>query len=332
MADPRFFEALGPVAIEAVAAGVGGTTSASGVLIESVASLEEGDAVGALVFAADRKALKRLEGRDPAAALVTEGLADDAPWPTIIVDDPKEAFARAIPLVYRERVSEFGDGVHPSAKIDPTARIAPGVSIAGDAEIGAEAVIEPGVVIGRGVVIGARTRIGAGASIYCAVIGADCNLLSGARIGEAGFGFVPTASGLLRVPQIGRVIMDDHVEIGANACVDRGAIDDTRIGYGTKIDNLVQVGHNTVLGRFCVLAGQAGVAGSVVIGDGVMIGGQAGLSDHLTIGDGAKVAAGAGLMHNVSAGEAWGGLPARPAKSWLRETATLAKLAKTKRG
>jgi UDP-3-O-[3-hydroxymyristoyl] glucosamine N-acyltransferase len=157
-------------------------------------------------------------------------------------------------------------------------------------------------------------------------------ILAGAVIGEPGFGATAGPKGLIDIPQLGRVILQDGVTIGANTTVDRGAYDDTVIGENTKIDNLVQIAHNVRMGRNCVMAGQAGIAGSVNIGDGVQFGGHAGVADHLTIGSGARVGAGAGVIKDIPPGETWGGTPARPIRQWLKETAWLARMASRRGG
>jgi len=154
----------------------------------------------------------------------------------------------------------------------------------------------------------------------------------GVRIGQAGFGFAPDASGPIKIPQLGRVIVGDDVDIGANTTIDRGSGHDTVIGPGTMIDNLVQIGHNVVLGRGCILAGQVGISGSTKLGDFVMAGGQAGLAGHLTIGSGARIAAKAGLMRDVEAGTTVAGAPALPITSWMRQVAILQRLARKKDG
>ncbi len=189
----------------------------------------------------------------------------------------------------------------------------------------ANTVIGPGVQIGRDCVIGSNVTVG------FALIGDRVKLYAGARIGEAGFGATGTAAGAMDIPQLGRVILQDGVTVGANSCIDRGAYDDTVIGENTKIDNLVMVGHNCVIGRNNLMAANTGISGSVTSGDNVIFGGKAGIGDHITIGEGARVAAGAGVLANIPAGETWSGYPARPIRQFLRETIWLAKQASSKK-
>jgi UDP-3-O-[3-hydroxymyristoyl] glucosamine N-acyltransferase len=246
----------------------------------------------------------------------------------LVVRSPQRAFAvlgaRLYPQAMRPVSVEGITGISPAAYVSADARLEANVVVEAGALIGAGAEIGEGTLIGAGAVIGPNVRIGRQASIGAlvtvihALIGNRVIIHSGVRIGQDGFGFVPGAAGHLKVPQIGRVVIQDDVEIGANAAIDRGSNRDTVIGEGTKIDNLVQIGHNCVIGRHCLIAGHAGISGSVTVGDFVMIGGGAGLRDHLTIGNGAQIAAYAGVAADIPAGERWAGMPAQPMAAWLR--------------
>ncbi|HEV3372836.1 MAG TPA: UDP-3-O-(3-hydroxymyristoyl)glucosamine N-acyltransferase [Xanthobacteraceae bacterium] len=219
--------------------------------------------------------------------------------------------------------------VHPTARLEAGVTIDPGAVIAPRAEIGAASVIGAGAVVGPNVHIGRDCAIGPNVSIINALIGDRVIIHPGCRIGQDGFAYLMgTASGHLKVPQIGRVIIQDDVEIGANTTIDRGAMSDTVIGEGTKIDNLVQIAHNVTIGRHCILVSQAGISGSVVIEDGVLIAGQVGVADHITIGAGAVIAAQAGLIGDVSPGARVVGFPAKPMKQFFREVAVLERLAR----
>ena len=224
------------------------------------------------------------------------------------------------------------------AHIDPTARLEngvtvdPGAVIGPGAEIGAGTLIGATAVIGAGVRIGRDCSIGADATVAYALIGDRVIIHPGCRIGQDGFGFVMGAKGHLKVPQVGRVIIQDDVEIGAGTTIDRGAVRDTVIGEGTKIDNLVQVGHNVSIGRHCVLVGQVGIAGSSILEDFVVLGARVGVNTNCTIGEGAQIAATSNVNGNVPAGARWGGTPAKPLKQWFREMTLLARMAQEKGG
>ena len=199
--------------------------------------------------------------------------------------------------------------------------VEPFAVVAAGAEIGAGSVIASGAAIGPGTRIGRNCHIGHAATVQHALVGNNVVIHPGARIGQDGFGYVPGPRGLDKVPQVGRVIIQDHVEIGAGTTIDRGAIDDTVIGEGTKIDNLVQIAHNVRIGRYCVIVAQVGIAGSATLGDGVMIGGAAGINGHVTVGDGAQIAALSGVAGDVPPGVRWGGQPARPMRGFLLDAA-----------
>ena len=321
MPDSRFYLTLAPLPLaEALALAGVRNGGGEGPAIERAASLEEQDLSGAVIFVERPDRIEAALSRGP--ALLFAPAAASAPR-VVGVSDPRSAFAAVARALHRDRTAadggpapRLGDG----AEIHPTAVIAPGAEIGAGARIGPQAVIGPGVVVGDGTVIEAN------ACVQCALVGRSARIGPGAVIGAPGFGFAAGPGGAVRVPQLGRVILGDRVEIGANTTIDRGAIGDTAIGAGTKIDNLVQVAHNVRIGRDCLIASQVGIAGSTVVGDRVMFGGQAGIADHLTIGDDARIAARAGLMRDVPPGETWGGSPAQPIRLWLKETAMLARM------
>lgn len=268
--------------------------------------------------------------------MVAQGVA------VLVSDAPQRDFAMVGRLLFPAAASPeplTGEtGISPAAHIADTAMIEDGAIVEAGAvigpgaEIGSGTVIAPNAVIAEQVRIGRNCAIGAGVTIRAALIGNHVIIHEGARIGQDGFGFVPGRQGLEKVPQIGRVIIQDHVEIGANTTVDRGALSDTVIGEGAKIDNLVQVAHNVRIGRHTVIAGLTGIAGSCTLGDGVMVGGGAGFVDHVNVGDGAQIAAGSGILHDVPPGERWGGKPGKPLGIFLRELAEIEKLGESRGG
>ncbi len=251
--------------------------------------------------------------------------------PVIRVDDPYLAFA----LLQRHfHPQPRGAGRHSGvAFIDPTASIAPEVDIAPMAVIGPRASIGPGSRIGAGCVIEADAVVGADCVLHAravvcegCVLGARVVLQPGAVIGADGFGYAWSGDAHLKIPQVGRVILEDDVEIGANTCVDRGAIGDTLIRKGVKLDNLIQIGHNVVVGEHSIMASQVGISGSTTLGRGCQIGGQAGIAGHLEIGDGCRLAAQSGVMGDLAAGGTYAGSPAMLHRQWLKVSALLQRL------
>jgi UDP-3-O-[3-hydroxymyristoyl] glucosamine N-acyltransferase len=218
--------------------------------------------------------------------------------------------------------------IHPAARLEAGVTVDPLAVIGPDAEIGAGTLIGAGAVIGSSVAIGRDCVIGPGATVAHALIGDRVIVHPGARIGQDGFGYLPSPDGHLKIPQSRRVIIQDDVEIGANTTIDRGSTRDTVIGEGTKIDNLVQVAHNVGIGRHCLIAGQVGISGSAVIGDFVMLGGKVGIADHVTIGTGAQLGAQSGVMHDVPPGARWLGSPAQPVRDFMKGVAVLRRLAR----
>jgi UDP-3-O-[3-hydroxymyristoyl] glucosamine N-acyltransferase len=333
--DPRFYEPLGPVTLGelALAAGAelaGADQSRSDLPMSEVAPLARagGESVS---FFADRRYRAALRETAAGACFMPAEHLELAPdgCARLVTREPHAAFARAAGRLHRARrhLAE-GRPIHAEAEIDEGVTLSPGVVVGPGARIGAGTVVGGNAVIGPGVVIGRDCRIGANATVLFALIADRVRILSGAVIGEAGFGVTTGKEGVIDVPQLGRVVIEEEVTVGANTTVDRGAWDDTVIGAHTKIDNLVQIAHNVRLGRNCMLAAHTGISGSVVVGDGAVFGGRAGIADHLEIGAGARIAAAAGVMKDVPAGEMWVGSPARPIRRFMRETAWLARAAK----
>ena len=330
--NPRFFACTGPHPLSVVAAAAGCDQPTEDVLISGLASLETAGPDQVSLLGNPRYAAL-LERTRAGAVLVPPDMqsrlpAGSAPLVTV---DPFASWARVAALFHP--APPVKAGVHPSAVvaggawIDPTAEISPNAVIGSRAEIGERCVIGSGAAIGDGVVLGPDCRIGAHASISHALLGARVYVYPGARIGQEGFGFTSADDGFLTTPQLGGVILEDDVEVGANATIDRGSMRDTVIGAGTRIDNLVQIAHNVQVGRHCTIAALVGISGSAEIGDFVAIGGQTGVADHVRIGPKTRVGAQSGVMSAIDAGSVVVGSPARPAREFFREIATLKKLA-----
>jgi UDP-3-O-[3-hydroxymyristoyl] glucosamine N-acyltransferase len=338
MVDPRFFKSSGPLSLRALAERTGarlGEGAEPDRQMRDVASLETAGEHD-VTFLDNLKYLPAFGHTRAGAAFVQPAYAERAPkgLALLLTPTPYKAFALAAQAFYPEPAVE--PGIHPSAIIDPTARLGEGAAVGpyavieARAEIGQRCRVGAGSVISRACVLGDDVRVGAQVTVSHAIIGSRVTLFPGVRIGQDGFGFAPDSKGVVKVPQLGRVIIEDDVEIGANTTIDRGAGPDTVIGAGTMIDNLVQIGHNVQIGRGCVLVSQVGISGSTKLGDGVMIGGQGGLTGHLVIGSGARIGAQSGVMKDVPAGATVVGSPAVPAYEHFRQIATLHRLARRK--
>ncbi len=330
MADPRFYDNRGPFALADICqrAGIALPPGIDGAaLIEDVAGLSgagprhltfySGGREMIETFASSRAGfclvpLKQRSGTDPSGAVL------------LPVKSVSHAFAAIAALFYpasSQALWAQKDAISPDARLGKDAAIGPGTVIGPGAEIGDRVRIGPNSVIGPGVAIGHDCDIGSNVTISHAYIGDRVIIQPGAQIGQSGFGFASSPAGHVKIPQLGRVIVQDGVEIGACTTIDRGALGDTVIGEGTKLDNLVQVAHNAQLGRHVVMVSQAGVAGSSVVGDFAIIGGQVGIADHSVVGPGARLAGRTAMVsgQTIEGGKDYGGVPAKPIRDWLRE-------------
>ncbi len=323
-----------PFTLAQMAALVGGVcVGEPETLLSGIANVEEAEP-GDLVFAENARYLANALHSPAAAALAPSGVdPTDLPIskPLILVSNPRLAFVQALEAFAPP--SRAPVGIHPSAQISVEARlgaevrIGAHVTVSARVTLGDRVVLWPGVFIGEDCVIGDDTIVYPNAVLYHAVtVGKRCILHAGCVIGADGFGFIPVGPSLRKVPQLGVVEIGDEVEVGANTCIDRAKTGATVLGSGTKLDNLVQVGHNVRVGVSCILVSQAGIAGSVTVGNGVVLGGQAGVKDHVTIGDKAQVGAQGGVTGNVEAGSIVSGYPARPHRQKMRELAAAAAL------
>ncbi len=336
MADPRFFTRRSSYTLKQVA-DVSSAKLAQGsnpdYVLEDVAPLDVATAQD-LSFLDNVKYKDDFAKTKAGACFVSSKLAHLAPAGVqlLISEEPYKAYALAAQAFYpmekpESDISEAAH-IHLSAQIGEGCTIEPGAVIGEGVQIGEQCWIEAGAVIGKNVVIGDHCRIGSGVTLSHALLSDYVRLYPGARVGQDGFGFAIDPKGHVKVPQLGRVIIESHVEIGANTTIDRGAGPDTIIGQGTWIDNLVQIGHNVRIGKGCVIVAQVGISGSTVIEDFVALGGQCAAAGHLTIGSGAKIGAQSGVMRDVPPGEEQIGTPAVPAKQFMRQVAALSRLVK----
>jgi len=329
--DPRFFSRTGPHDVAALAA-VAGVQAEGGRLIHGVAPLQSAGPED-VSFLDNKRYAGHLDETKAGAVIVHPDFAARVPagCVAIVTPEPYVAWAKISALFHP--FPKATPGVHPGAIVDAAAVLGEGVEIGAGAvigagaEIGAGTIVGPLAVVGEGVVVGRDCRIHAHVTVSHAVLGDRVVLYPGARIGQDGFGFAIGKTGFTPVPQLGRVMIGEGAEIGANCCIDRGSAQDTVIGPYVHIDNLVQIAHNVTVGAGSVIVAQVGISGSTSIGKQVMIAGQAGLVGHLNVGDGAQIGAQSGVMNDVPAGAKMFGYPAQTAKSYFRQLAWLKRLA-----
>jgi UDP-3-O-[3-hydroxymyristoyl] glucosamine N-acyltransferase len=334
--NPRFFNCTGPHSFAAVATAAGCSPPAHQAWLTGLASLTLAGP-NEVSFVSGKRHAAALAQTRAGAVLVSADMQAHVPAGTVplVTPDPMAAWARVAALFHP--MPSVVAGIHPSAvvadgaQIDSTAEVCAQAVIEPGAEVGSGCRIGAGAYIGNGVVLGPDCRIGPHASISHALLGARVYVYPGARIGQEGFGFTITSDGFQTVPHLGCVVIEDDVEIGANTTIDRGALRDTIIGAGTRLDNQVQVAHGVRIGRYCAIAAQVGISGSVEIGDGVVVGGQTGFAEHVRVGGRSRIGAQSGVMSDIEAEAVVVGSPARPAREFFREIATLKKLVRPAR-
>jgi len=337
MADPCFFTPSRGLTVAQAAELTGASLRQLALAPREITSLAALDHArsGALTFIHDKKHTMALPRLVAAAILCPADLVAQIPddVAVLVSSHPHRDFSALGRLLFPESVRPLAfvgrAGISPQAHIHPDADLEEGVTVEAGAVVGSGVEVGAGTLIGSGAVIAAKCKIGRhciispNVCVQYALIGDRVCLHAGVCIGQDGFGYVGGATGIEKVPQLGRVVIQDDVEIGANTTIDRGALSDTLIGEGTKIDNLVQIAHNVRIGRHCLIAAHCGFSGSVTIGDGTRIGGAVGIADHIRIGSYVQIAAASGVMNDIPDGEKWGGSPARPFKQWFREVAAL---------
>lgn len=337
MVDTRFYKNKGPFSLEKIvdvlSADVLGDFRGD---VTGIASLENATKGSEICFFGGKRFAEALHTTKSRLIVVEKTHVDLVPtsFMRFVVPHLDRAYIKLAHLFYSgfdgESFYNQKEAIDPSVKLGKKCIIGPGAIILKDAEIGPHAVIGPNVVIGHGVKIGAHSRIFAGALITHAILGSYVTIQQGVMIGQSGFGFVMDQAGHADIPQLGRVIIGDHVSIGSGTSIARGRLSDTVIGDGCRIDALVQLAHGVTLGKGCVIVAQVGIAGSTHVGDYTAMGGQAGLTEHLTIGKGVRIAAQSGVMRDIPDGGAVGGSPAVSIRDWQKQSIILAKLIQKK--